>query len=196
MHSISDKMKMVNPLYDYGPSLFEDPDFRDEELCYKCLEYKPSCGFFKFQINRRGVSPYCKKCHSAYYHEKNAANPEQVRTRNREYYKNNREICLKSSRKWHRENPHKSIQSRAKRRAFKQNASPPWLSPDHHKTIADLYWLAKDLEKVSGYGYHVDHIIPLNNEHVCGLHVPWNLQILPSDLNISKSNSFQCWWID
>jgi hypothetical protein len=73
-----------------------------------------------------------------------------------------------------------------RRRAQVKRATPPWLTADHKKQIRGFY-----LEAASRTGeWHVDHIVPIRGETVCGLHVPWNLQILPGDDNRRKGNAF------
>lgn len=48
----------------------------------------------------------------------------------------------------------------------------------------------RDIYRNRPEGMHVDHIVPIRGELVCGLHVESNLQYLPSEVNMKKSNSF------
>lgn len=71
-----------------------------------------------------------------------------------------------------------------KRRAAQIQATPPWLTDEHHAAILKIY-------RDAPAGYEVDHIIPLQGKTVSGLHVPWNLQPLPMAENRAKSNKLE-----
>jgi 5-methylcytosine-specific restriction endonuclease McrA len=74
------------------------------------------------------------------------------------------------------------------RNALKQQAIPSWLTRDQFLEMENLYYQAAKRSRETGVAYHVDHIIPLNSPVVCGLHVPWNLQILEATENMKKHN--------
>ncbi len=90
--------------------------------------------------------------------------------------------------KWAKNNPGKINAKKARRRALHLNAIPKWLTSEQLKEIQDIYLLSKELQWLSLDKLEVDHIIPLNGVLVSGLHVPWNLQILPKSINASKGN--------
>jgi len=108
-------------------------------------------------------------------------NREKFKEKNRLYLLNNKEKRKRYNIKYRLNNPH--IQkflnaSEAKRRATKLNATPKFANLNK---IKEIY---KNCPK----GYTVDHIIPLQGNNVCGLHVEWNLQYLTRSENSSKSN--------
>lgn len=84
--------------------------------------------------------------------------------------------------RWSRENQGRRREIIAKRRAWVKRATPSWLTEDHWTQIRQIYAEAARL------GQSVDHIYPLRAKNSCGLHVPWNLQIMPLLDNIRKGN--------
>ena len=97
----------------------------------------------------------------------------------------------RASYNWRQNNKDRARFLDARRRAAKLNATPKWLSKDQLDEIYDFYIIAKMFQYYTGIEYHVDHIVPLRGKLVCGLHVPWNLQILEAKENISKNNKFE-----
>lgn len=71
------------------------------------------------------------------------------------------------------------------RRAAKLNATPWWA--DIAK-IRAIYAKRLRLTRETGIMHHVDHIVPLRSPVVCGLHVPWNLRVIPARANLQKNN--------
>ena len=73
----------------------------------------------------------------------------------------------------------------ARRRALKLKATPIWANEFF---IEEIYNLAKLRTRHLNFPWHVDHIVPLQSNKVCGLHVEHNLQVIPGMDNFSKNN--------
>jgi 5-methylcytosine-specific restriction endonuclease McrA len=76
----------------------------------------------------------------------------------------------------------------SKKRALKKKCIPPW---SDLIVIKGIYEECRRVTKISGIEHHVDHIVPLQNRLVCGLHVPQNLRIITAEENHKKSNKFE-----
>ena len=121
-------------------------------------------------------------------------NKDKVKEAKRRCYRAKTYLYREKASDWRKSNPNKTRFYRANYQANKKNATPNWLTEEQYKLIQEVYTHARECEMLTGDEYHVDHIVPLQGENICGLHVPWNLQVLPADLNLSKSNFFEGGW--
>jgi len=125
--------------------------------------------------------------------EKGAANK-------RAYYDKNKDVVIARAqarpaeakqayrKKYDEQNPeYRKARTNARRRRYKA-ATPHWLTPEQKAEIRGFYLEAQKLIKETGQRFEVDHIEPIQGEDVCGLNVPWNLQILLKEVNLKKSN--------
>ena len=108
----------------------------------------------------------------------------------KQWHEENKERCNKNKRAWKKANKHKVNANTRMRQAAKLNATPPWLNEDHKFMLEEIYELRDLRTQATGVVHHVDHIVPLRGAEVCGLHVPWNLQVIPASANIRKGNSY------
>lgn len=98
--------------------------------------------------------------------------PELKQERFQKYAEKNRALLAEKSRRY---------------QANKIGATPWWADKD---AMLKFYEKAHDLSAETGVLHHVDHIVPLTSEIVCGLHVPANLQVLTIYENSSKKNYY------
>lgn len=71
-------------------------------------------------------------------------------------------------------------------RARKLNRLPVWVTQSHIDEMKLLY--EESFTMSEHKPFEVDHIVPLQGNDMCGLHVPWNLQIVPRRINRQKKN--------
>lgn len=70
-----------------------------------------------------------------------------------------------------------------------QHAQPAWAD----KTLIKQIYAHRDRlnAKFRHLGpFHVDHVVPIMGKLVCGLHVEFNMRVIPQKENLEKSNKF------
>jgi hypothetical protein len=148
-----------------------------------------------------GLNTVCKECDKARVAKDQREKPEIVAARQRKYRKENGDEINERRRNDNAENRDKYREyeatkrrnnpDRHKAKSLKRyndikRATPSWANMD---AIEGFYARSRSMKNESGIDYTVDHIIPLNGENVCGLHVESNLQIITRSDNSKKSNT-------
>jgi hypothetical protein len=117
--------------------------------------------------------------------EERKKNPEKYRQIIKKSRQKHKQKISEKARTWRKNNAHKVRAITSKRRARKKLATPSWASDSK---IKEIYKKAVDLTKQTGIEHEVDHIYPLTNKFLCGLHVETNLQIITRKENAAKGN--------
>jgi hypothetical protein len=190
----------------------------DVKRCNKCGEFKALTEFAFSNKSKGTRQSYCKTCKNAYNasyrkdhkdyfvkkrYEHYQKHKEFELERCAEYYRNNREDILEQKAQHYQDNKDKRREYSAKRqqlypeikaahnarrRAYRVQATPAWLTKSHKEEMNFVYWFANGLNGLHGLSYQVDHVHALKGENFSGLHVPWNLRVMPSSENSKKRN--------
>ena len=169
-------------------------------LCKRCNRTLPTSEFKADSRYKRGFTSWCHECHrernrewakenkerrSAKSAEWRKANPSGAKKIWQDFHNRNKEKRAEQYAEWARRNRDKRAASSAKRKAAKLRATPKWVN---WEKVRAIYRQARRLQDFTGVPMHVDHIVPLQGENVCGLHWEGNLQIISASKNCAKFN--------
>jgi 5-methylcytosine-specific restriction endonuclease McrA len=190
------------------------------KTCSKCGVEKELGEFYARAESPDGRRTDCKQCNNSRKKGWNKAHPEKAYAHARKWVKANPDRCAAyhtkyrtahlpyyaalmaawysrhpgarsaSVSKWAKKYPARHNAQGARYKALKLQATPCWVD---HTRIQDLYDLAQVRTKRLGHQWQVDHVVPLKNPLVCGLHCEQNLQVIPASKNAAKGNR---WWPD
>lgn len=172
----------------------------------KCRDCNVDQDRDKFYCNRR----VCIKCHNIKRSSQNAKwiklnpdkrkaivaasykkNIEKNRARSAKYIIANPEKHKARKVEWRKNNPGKVGSYNVAKRLKRRNAAQVIKHDMDQQILIDaIYMKAKSLQEETNEKYAVDHIVPITHQSVCGLHVPWNLEVLPWKENQFKHNKF------
>jgi hypothetical protein len=152
--------------------------------CRKCGSNKPADNFIK---TKSGLKHWCFTCRSEHKKSEYKKHKESyLRRANDQYEKIKASPELLKQRRereklWKKQNSKKVLANTRARQMKQKQRTPKW---------ADLKKIREFYENCP-QGYHVDHIIPINGKNISGLHVMSNLQYLPAEENLRKSNKYE-----
>lgn len=167
------------------------------KTCFKCNETKSIELFHKHKAMKDGRLNKCSACvvkDVAAWREKNpeCRAEEHVRIRNkkgfqtREQYHSKRKENAKGRKV-------SSLQYAHKRRL--QTTRYTMLELDELVFI-EAVDVRNKRKQLTGYDWHIDHIIPINHKTTCGLHNAFNWQVVPASWNVKKkAQNMELFWL-
>jgi hypothetical protein len=171
--------------------------FADRYIAGACVECVKLAGVDRYKNNRESQHASWRKwyeankdVHSARVKRWQAANKDKVRADAKAWEKANPEKVTAKRLRYNQKHPDAYTARAVANVAKRAKRVPQWLTHEDRWMLRQAYDLAKLRTKMFGFEWEVDHIIPLRGEHVSGLHVPQNIQVVPKALNRAKRNQY------
>ena len=152
----------------------------------------------------KGNCTECRKVEWQASNDKRKLSPksEASKAAGKRYYRRNTELVKAKAmarpaekqrqykKKYKKANPelYKALVNSRRRRL--KDCTPACQTAEDRRAIREIYAAALRIKKITGINYEVDHQIPILCDNVCGLHVPWNLEIMTESQNQAKSNTY------
>jgi hypothetical protein len=157
------------------------------KTCTVCHIEKNLADFYQRSRSPDGHEAMCKQCRLASNRAWVTNNKARHEELTRDWYQRNKEQHLANSKDWYAANRHRKLASTTAREERCRLATPIWAD---RAAIISVYEHARRMTQETGVQYDVDHIIPLHGKAVSGLHIPANLQVIPSAENKRKAAKF------
>lgn len=160
------------------------------KVCSKCHIEKPICDFFKKAHGRYGVAAICKVCRKIERTASLSITLDSRRIQARKWAARNKHRLAAAASRWQKKHPGRANANTAAYEARKIRAMPKWTNRFFIEEIYDLAARRTALKTGGIEKWQVDHIVPLQSNLVCGLHVEHNLRVISASKNSSKKNYY------
>jgi hypothetical protein len=155
--------------------------------CYSCKVTLTSENIVHNKGKSVGRESCCKQCNTKRVSLWYQNNKDKKRIYDAKRRKEKRYLYREASRKHRLNNPAKKKADVIARKSGISTQTPSWAN---FKYMNLFYKLAKIEQVRTGKAVHVDHIIPIISDVVCGLHCEDNMQLLFAEYNLKKSNHY------
>jgi flagellum-specific peptidoglycan hydrolase FlgJ len=158
---------------------------KDKRYRLKHAEQKKARDKAYRAANREKLNAYFRKWRSEHLEQGRAltkASRKRYKARHPDRVREQNSRVVKA---WKKKNPARAAALHTKAQAARRArmAAVAW---SDNQAIRAIYDEAQRISRETGIKHHVDHIIPLKGKTVCGLHVSWNLRVIPGVENIRK----------